>query len=278
MTDLFPSPEGGAEHQRLGARVAAFMRMGAPLLVAAADARFWGDESPARSLQEEAALFSRMLESAVTIGRAAAERIGAWNRPGDDWARWTLASAAAGLVAAHYRATGKVLVASEAGPYLDAVAESAGIAGARADAPPEHGPGTMDVPLWVDMVRAMGPVVAAIARHAFAQDEEALAVRVLTHLRKGTGRAVDRILGDAPDPGGRATAFSAMMTLAGELYAECHYSEMERILALPEDERQAYADAEGEEESLVSVFRAFDARLSMVFVVAQAVRQQGGLS
>jgi len=273
--DTPQTPEAVEVHRRLDARVAAFMRIASPLIIAAADVRFGGNPGESRTPQDEAALFSRMLESAVVIGRKAAEHVGAWSRSQDDWARWALASAAAGLVAAHYRATGEVLSAEESGPYLSAVSEASGIAGTRETAPPEQAPDASPAPLWVDAVAAMGPVIAAVARHSFARPETELLGEVVERLRKSVLAAGDKLMaGDSPQD--RRVGLAAIMALSGELYAECHYFEMDRLLDLSAEERKSYAERGGESRSIAAIWSAFDMRMAMVSAVAKAMRQHDG--
>lgn len=78
----------------------------------------------------------------------------------------------------------------------------------------------------------------------------------------------------APDPCPRSdwqALCVGVMDAAGNLYADAHYAEMDRLLDMTEAERAEYVEAEGGQIPLAPVWDAFDLRMSMLTALADAI-------
>lgn len=266
---------GSPAQQRTAALLKAFERIGAPLITAVSEVQSWSGpdgESP----EHDAELLARLISTTVSVSQKVADRIGAQQHPDADWVRWSVAAVMSPVVATQYRVTGKPLDDREAGRIVstvDAVAAFAagyteggyGRAALELDDEPAAG-------LRIKAVNALVPVIGAIARFAFGHQEQTLIREVLQALQSRVDRATERLLDDRADAEEHVRFELGILNAAGQLYAECHYAEMDRLLDMSPEERADYAREHNNTLPMDPVWEAFDLRMEMLMTVATHLR------
>lgn len=256
-----------AARNQVRARLLAFQKIGAPLLAAVSDWRFAADGANNRTAEGDAALFAQLVESTVAISRKAAEKMGAKNRSEDDWIRWGLASAAADIVTAHYRATGRPMAALAADKLIEAIDKVTDPVNNPLKTVPKLEQDVVTA-LRLKMFDALAPVVGAVARFSFGYDEHALILDVAGKLHKTAAEIAAALSPDNCPEAEWATLYEGLLAAAAELYADCHYAEMDRLLDMSPDERAAYVREHGNAVPIEPVWQAFELRVSMLTTVA----------
>lgn len=269
---LGPGPsEGGAS--RLRAMVSTLRYIATPLLIAMAEVRaamVAKGQAPASDAAGEAQTFHQLVNAAVGMARAAAEQMGASEAPTDDWARWQIAAAAAQMVASHYKATGKAMPNPDAQAIVKAINEARQSFRGPAAQMPESMPNTIGN-FRARMLETLVPVVGAVSQYAFNRQEHALLGDVTERILKSADQATRAL---AP-PGLTAEEWRVLswhvLKSAGQIYAEAHYAEADRLLYLPEADRNAYFAAHNNLPPLDRLWDNFDLRLSMLVTLAAYV-------
>lgn len=270
---------------RLAPMVKLFQKIGAPLMVAVTEVRAYG-EGAAHSPDGDAEMLSQLVAATAAVSKAAAAELGAAKGADAVWARWAIAAAAARLVAAHYRATGAPLPVEEGARIASAIQTTQvlmngptgplgnGLPARLAESTgPEQGP----VALQVNLLYALAPVVGAVARFAFSYTEQALVADIAKRLQASAAETA-AALAPGASPSELSALYQAVLEACGQLYAECHYGEMDRLLDMSAEERAAYADDNGGQIPLTPVWQAFDLRLDLLKTIAANLQAPAGLS
>ncbi len=255
---------------RLRARLLAFQRIGAPILSAIADWRYVDPDSvpEARTEEDDARLFAQMLDSTVTVANNAAEAMGAADGPEDDWMRWSLASALSNIVTAHFRATGRVLSVDDSERVVGAI----DYGGTRVESfqlADERGRDRAIRSLRIRIVDAMAPVVGAVARFSFGRDAHGLVVQVTDTILSYAAEVTDRLAPASWSDEEWASMYKGVLHAACDLYADCHYAEMDRLLDMTPQERSQYVRQHEMDVPMEPVWKAFETRLSMLTTVVE---------
>lgn len=274
------APAKGAEtdnpaRQHTAALLKAFERIGAPLITAVSEVQSWsGPET--ETPEHDAELLAQLISTTVSVSQKVADRIGAQQHPDADWVRWSVAAVMSPVVATQYRVTGKPLNDREAGRIVSAVdAVSAFAADYTEGAFGRDALELDDAPaagLRIKAVNALVPVIGAIARFAFGHPEQKLIRDVLQALQGRVDRVTGRLLDTVVDEEERVRFELGILNAAGQLYAECHYAEMDRLLDMSAEERADYAREHNNTLPMEPVWEAFDLRMEMLMTVATHLR------
>ncbi len=256
-------------------RLRVFQRIGAPLLSAINDWRFFGDTGGEdRGPEDEAALFAALLEATTAISEAFAEILAreAGSVP-EDWMRWHLAAAISDIVTAHFRATGQPLDEDTANTVLTGLEKLLSLGPGLPPDDLNRRVGELaeqrSVAARIKGITALAPVVAAIGRFAFGRDPEALAEETTATLHDKAGAIARHLAPEACHEDDWHAFFVGILTAVCELYADCHYAEMDRLLDMEASAREAYLEAHDGTMPLDPVWRSFESRLSMLTILAE---------
>ncbi|MEA1938876.1 MAG: hypothetical protein U9N14_07285 [Pseudomonadota bacterium] len=253
----------------LRARLLAFRRIGAPLLAAVTDVRF--DPEMPRSKEDDAALFTELVESTVVIARLVADRLGAQARPEDDWIRWNVATATTGVVSAHFRSTGRAMAGDQADRVLDALKLTENKTGGAGAEMVGYDP-DFTTYLRIRILQAMVPAVGAVARFSFGHDEDSFLARITDRLQNTTAEIMDLLAPKAERNEDWNLLYLGVFDAAVQLYAESHYAEMDRLIDMPEVERAAYVSKHDNRVPLDPVWDNFDLHMKMLTTVASHLK------
>ena len=258
--------------QRIRALVATLRHIGAPLAVAVSEVQSMnvqaGTAASAGAPQAEAEMLGRLVDSVVTASQSIAAEVGAKDQPIDDWVRWAVVGAASQCVASRFRATGTPPDAKETETLIQSlVAAQSKFRNMGAPLPREK-PINSSAAFYAKMVEAMSPVVGAVAQYSFGRAEHALLAEIAERILK-TSDQVTRALatGDAKPEEWRMLCWSVMRS-AGQLYAEAHYAESDRLLYMDAEEREAYFAKNNNQIPMNRVWQGFDQRMAMLTTLA----------
>lgn len=261
--------------QQTAALLKAFERIGAPLITAVSEVQSWsGPETD--TPEQDAELLARLISTTVSVSQKVADRIGAQQHPDADWVRWSVAAVMSPVVATQYRVTGKPLNDREADRIVSAVDAVSAFAADYTEG--GYGRSALELDdepaagLRIKAVNALVPVIGAIARFAFGHSEQKLIRDVLQALQERVDRVTARLLDTALAPEERARFELGILNAAGQLYAECHYAEMDRLLDMSAEERADYAQEHNNTLPMGPVWDAFDLRMEMLMTVATHLR------
>jgi len=253
-----------SDKSRIQSALTTFSRLGLPLLQAAGEAQNKGENAPAGLSVDT---LGPLVDSTIVLSRKLAAQAGASEDKIDAWVRWALAGAAAQVVGSAYKMSGRVMTEEEAENIAEIVL---GLQGKfKAQFPPgqEHLPNTVAT-FRAKMLEAMVPVVGAVAQYSFGRSEHALLAEVSEKLVK-TADQVTRAL--AP-PGTTTEEWRLLcwhvLKAAGQIYVESHFSEADRLLYMPAEERAAYFAQHGQIVPMQQVWQAFNQRMAMLATLA----------
>lgn len=246
--------------------LASFRQIGMPLLQVLAEGGAQADKAGADSA-DKTSQFGELVDSAIHLSVEMAKEIGANETELEPAVRWALSGSASQVVAAGYRATGKTLTAEEA-------AHLAALAGQLQDkfksqipAGGESLPNTVAT-FRAKMMEAMVPVIGAVAQYAFGRGEHELLAEVSERLVK----MADQVTRSVAEPGSTPEQWRLLcwniLRAAGQIYAESHYAEADRILYMAADDRAAYLAQHGTNIPMTQVWQAFNQRMAMLATLA----------
>lgn len=258
--------------QRMQALIATLRHVGTPLLLAISEAGGAArqgqavTEDPAQTARD-AGQFGALVESTVVLAQMIVEDLLDNDEISEDWVRWGVIQAASQVVAAHFRATARALSAEEAKPILALLGELQGKFKYQIMAASE--PTANSVATFrAKAIEALVPVVGAVAQYSFGRAEHALVAEVAERLMK-TADQITRSLaegGSTPEQW-RLLCWSVLRS-AGQIYAESHYAEADRLLYMNPDERAAYFTTHGNIVPMNRVWQAFNQRMGMLATLA----------
>jgi len=261
--------------QRTAALLKAFERIGAPLITAVSEVQSWsGPDSD--SPEHDAEILAQLISTTVSVSQKVADRIGAHQHPDADWVRWSVAAVMSPVVATQYRVTGKPLNDRETGRIVSAVDAVAAFAAGYTEG--GYGRAALELDdepaagLRIKAVNALVPVIGAIARFAFGHPEQSLIREVLQRLQGRVDHVTERLLDSPSDTQERIRFELGILNSAGQLYAECHYAEMDRLLDMSAEDRADYAREHNNTLPMEPVWDAFDLRMEMLMTVATHLR------
>jgi hypothetical protein len=253
-----------AVQARMQTLLASFRQVGLPLLQALSETP---PADGGKSVPLDGKKFGALIDSTVTLSRALAAQLGASDDQLDAWVRWALAGSASQVVASNFQATGEAMSSEDANKLASITIELQNRFKAQIPAGNEPIPNTVAT-FRAKMMEAMVPVIGAVARYAFGRSEHALLAEVAEKLVK-TADQVTRAL--APS-GCTAEEWRLLcwnvLRAAGQIYAESHYAEADRLLYMNADERNAYYAQHKNVPPMTQVWQAFNQRMAMLATLA----------
>jgi len=256
---------------RVQTALAAFRHVGVPLLQSAfgvagdlaEGSPLFGAEDGGASPQK----ISALVDSVVALSRALTKEFAKEEDKLDASVRWGVVGASSQVVAAHYQATGNV-------PSDEALAQLVRIAVALQEKFKTQMPAGGEAPpntaatFRAKMMEGLVPVVGAVAQYAYGRAEHDLLAEVAERLVK-TADQVTRALADsgATPEQWRLLCWSVLRA-AGQIYAESHYAEADRLNAMDPDQQAAYFSEHKDAIPMTQVWQAFHQRMAMLATLA----------
>ncbi len=266
-----------AAHRLVRSRLLAFQKIGGPLMAAVSDWRYVeGSDDSERTAEQDAELFGKLVTVTGSLAAQLAEKLAPEDAddPAMDWLRWGAATAASDIVTASFRALGAVPDASlieRLALALDTGDAPGDVAALGAEDALEPEPLGADetLRLQIRSLTALAPVVGAVARYAFGHDAEALVEQVAGRLHARSMRVARRLAPESCSLEDWQALYLGVFAASAELYADCHYAEMDRLLDMNSEERRNYADEHGERLPMDPVWAGFELRVGMLTGLAE---------
>ncbi len=257
------SQNAGA-NARVQTLLAAFRQIGMPLLQTLAETSGGENAQKAEISPEQ---LESLLNSTIVLSRELAAEIGAGEEALDPAVRWALAGSASQVVAASFRATGTPMLEEEAKRLAGVAARLQAKFKNQIPAGGETVPNTVAT-FRAKMMEAMVPVIGAVAQYAFGRAEHELLAEVAERLAK----TADQVTRALAEPGSTPEQWRLLcwniLRAAGQIYAESHYAEADRLLYMPAEERAAYFAQHGNAVPMTQVWQAFNQRMAMLATLA----------
>jgi hypothetical protein len=245
------------------ARLTAFQHLGLPLLQAASGAQNKG-EAP-RPL--DADLLTALVDSTVMLSNKLAGELGASADAVDAWIRWAMAGAAAQVVGSSYKTAGHPLTEDEADHIAKIAVDLQGKFKAQIPPGQENLPNTVAT-FRAKMLEAMVPVVGAVAQYSFGRAEHALLAEVAERLVKTADQVTRALAPTGASPEEWRLLCWQVVKAAGQVYAEAHFAEADRLLYMEPEERAAYFAQHGQVVPMQQVWQSFNQRMAMLATLA----------
>lgn len=254
-------------------------KLAAPLLAAVASAR---EDEPAASANDDPATEARQV--ATLLGRSVAlsgEMAGILGirqtDETDESARIALSAVAGQLLSSHYQSSGRMPDEGAEKRMMMAMQAAIGFADnytgsleniARLERlEPDSAPAD-EAQRNIQYVRAIMPLISAIARYPFGRDEKKLALEVLGRLTEEAQKLVVALSDRQGETSARqATELQALQTLV-TLYTDCHEQSMTILMNLPEKEQARLAEENGGKMPMDDLWREFSTGLAMLYALA----------
>ncbi len=274
---LRPAPEDGfpgagtEEDRATERRLLVFRKIAAPLLAAVTGWSHTGDQAGATP-SRHASQLSELIASTVHLNQHVATIFGLDAAGGN--ARWLSASGVAEIVAAHYRVSTSAMSDAEGFAVIGALKNAVEEGMAGLSPPPieaEEQASTLGRSL-----KALAPAASAIARFSFGRDPMELLADVSRRLTSIAGEITGKLSPmDVPDDALGSPLYFAVLEVAGEFYKESHFTEMDRLLEMPPEERKEYVVAHGRRIPMEPVWERLGLRLGMLEALAGYLPRPG---
>jgi hypothetical protein len=264
-TSLQTDPSGA--DQRLLALIATIRHVGTPLLVAVAEvAGAASKENPAAATTADPAMFASLIDSTVNLAQAMVAG-GVDGKISQPWVRWAVVNSASQIVAAHYRATGRAMKTEESAPIVQHVA---GLQDKYKNfVPSEREPMENSIATFrAKTIEALVPVVGAVAQYAFGRAEHLLVSEVADRLIKTTDQITRALAPAGAKPDEWRLLSWSILRSSGQIYADSHYLEADRLLAMKPEERSAYLAQNPQNVPMERVWQNFNQRMGMLATLA----------
>jgi len=257
---------GDASTVRMQTILIAFRQVGMPLLQALAEAP--GTAQGAGNTQGlNGQKFGALVDSTIELSRALATQLGASEDQIDGWVRWALAGAASQAVAARYKITGEPLPADEAMKLASLAVELQERFKVQIPIGNEPVPNTIAT-FRAKMMEAMVPVIGAVAQYSFGRAEHALLAEVAERLVKTADQVTRALAPSGCTPEQWRLLCWSVLRAAGQVYAESHYAEADRLLYMNPDERASYFAQHSNIPPMIQVWQSFNQRMAMLATLA----------
>ncbi len=262
-----------AQPSRTQALVATIRGIGAPLQSAVSEvASGLRERGQAVSAADEARAFAHLVQQVVSLGRttAATLEIGA-----NDIARWSgeplryaIMEAVSDIVGAHFRAAGLMQSSGMASQIISAVTQIAIDGARREDLMPGLGSATQ-ARLGLDMLKAVPPVVHAVTRYNFGRNPLVLVTEVAWELEYKSVETTKLLTGKGTALDDWHAVYGACLHAAGQIYAEAHFAEADRLSQLSQDQRDQLIARHGGEMPMNTVWDSFEAKSELLTTFAR---------
>jgi hypothetical protein len=254
-----------SDKSRMQTLLMAFRQLGLPLLQAASEAQNKQEGETPAVLNVEA--LGPLVDTTVMFSRKLAEQVGASEDQVDAWVRWALAGAAAQVVGASYKASGRLMTEEEAGHISSIAIDLQNKFKAQIPAEQENLPNTIAT-FRAKMLEAIVPVVGAVAQYSFGRSEHALLAEVAEKLVKTADQVTRALAPTGASPEEWRLLCWHVLKAAGQIYTESHFAEADRLLYMPAEERAAYFAQHGQIVPMQLVWQAFNQRMAMLATLA----------
>lgn len=259
MADGAGLPDEATADQRMQTLAIALRYVGGPLLTALLEAGQQDQGGATRKPNLEA--FPLLIDSAANLARQIADKIDGIDASAT--LRWGAVSAACQLVAANYRASGQPLDAAAAAPILEVI-----------NALPERFKnlitgGMEPIPNQIatfraKMLEALVPVVGAVAQYSFGRAEHGLLAEVAERLMRTADQITRSLAPVGSTPEQWRLLCWVVLKSAGQIYADSHYAEADRLLYMNPDDRAAYFAKHGNVVPMTQVWQEFNQRMALL--------------
>lgn len=125
-----------------------------------------------------------------------------------------------------------------------------------------------------NQLEASLPIIQAVSRFSFGLNPDQLIKDALARVVGAAENLSLRICEREPSLKRDPAIASVLNKAAAQLYADCHFEEVERLSLMAEQEQQRYIRHYGGNYSLEPVWQAFEARLHMLFIIADHLNFQ----
>lgn len=208
-----------------------------------------------------------LLDAAVSFSNALAGNMGASPDDCDAWVRWALIGSASQVVATNYQATGSVMMAEDAQKLAQLVTDMQGKLKAQIPAGAEAVPNTLGV-FRARMLESLVPVIGAVSRYSFGQAEHGLVAEVAERIVRSADQVTRSIAPAESTPEEWRILCWSVLRAAGQIYADAHYAEADRLLYMEPDARAAYYAQHGNVPPMTQVWQSFNQRMAMLATLA----------
>ena len=255
-------------------RVNLLEKLGAPLLSAVSEAAMrtlMQGQTPEDSQTQAkrcAELLSRSTQLSLSLAKVM--NIGDEDGKDSDAVRVALAALAGPVVANQYRMTGQVPGDSELDTleqamravlsYGDKFSDTAGSAARLERIDHEFVPGDA-AQMHIQYLQILVPVINAVMAFPFGQEPNSLINEVADRLIARSRQMYERLF-SCLDNDSRARAELGLLRSVANVYAQCHFAEMTRLMAMNEQQR------EQEPMTMDPLWQAFDERMTMMETLA----------
>jgi hypothetical protein len=216
------------------------------------------------STTDEARAYAQLVQQVVSIGRTTCmtleigkDAIARWS---GEPLRWALLEAISDCAGAHFRASGLMQPSGMVGQLIAAVTQIAIDGAKREDLMPGLGSATQ-ARLALDMLKAVPPVVHAVARYSFGRNPLVLMTEVALEMQHKAVECTRRLLGSGSTLDEWHAVYGAFLISNGQQYAEAHFSEAERLSRLNQQERMAIGSGE---LPMTTVWETFDRKVDLL--------------
>ena len=217
---------------------------------------------------DEARAYASLVQQVVSVGRSTCaslsisrNAVARWN---GESLHWAVLEAIADLVGAHFRAAGQLQPGVIAGQVASAITLIAVEGARREDLMPGLGNATL-ARLGLDMLKAMPPVVHAVTRYSFGRNPLVLITEIAWELQYKAVECTRRLLSAGSTLEEWHSVYGAFVVSAGQLYAESHFAEAERLARLSPNDRAALGAGE---VPMTGVWEQFDRRTEQLATFA----------
>lgn len=266
---------------RVQTLLAAFRQIGMPLVQAIVEQESQGGVRISPALLN--GLIDNTLELSRKIVADVAEEDGAFEAI-DPNLRWALTGAASQLVGTAFKAWGKPLDEEHMASLVEVASSLENRFKDDEPVAPDAVPNTASM-FRTKMMEAMIPVLGAIAQYSFGRSEHLLLAEVSERLVK-TADQVTRALAPAgASPEQWRLLCWNILRAAGQIYAESHFAESDRLLYMEEEARASYFAEHAQIIPMTQVWQSFNQRMAMLATLATYLEvppaaqfEAGGLS
>ena len=252
-----------SDQSRMQAVLTVFRQLGLPLLQAVGDAQHKAASEGGEPQTLNIDVFGPLVENTVMLSRKLASQAGASEEQVDAWVRWALAGASAQVVGAAYKTSGRLMTEDEAGYIADVAIALQSTFKAQIPEGQENIPNTIAT-FRAKMMEAMVPVVGAVAQYSFGRSEHALLAEVAEKLTKTSDQVTRALAPTGATPEEWRLLCWHVLKASGQIYAESHFAEADRLLYMEPDERAAYFAQHGQIVPMQQVWQAFNQRMAML--------------
>jgi hypothetical protein len=249
------------DRSRLQALVSSFRQLGLPLLQAVGEAQ----AKSGAPINVQA--LGPLVDSTVMLSQKLSDQLGASEDQIDAWVRWALAGAAAQVVGAAFRTSGKPMSPEEADHIAQIAIDLQSKFKAQIPAGQETLPNTVAT-FRAKMLEAMVPVVGAVAQYSFGRSEHALLAEVAEKLVKTADQVTRSLAPTGATPDEWRMLCWHVLKAAGQVYTESHLGEADRLVYMSPEERAAYFAQHGQIVPMTQVWQAFNQRMAMLATLA----------